>query len=146
MQNSIFYTSPHRLIENYYLVCTDLCHWGKGPDVRQAAKILLGHSAYFITIPPSQGLLSGIKGLNLACFQGDSDPRDVPLYSAQSLFPFPSSFSHLGTGSRLLAKASTMSWTGLLRRNSWDFPGDLVVKTLPCNAGDKGLKPTHCNY
>lgn len=87
MQNSIFYTSPHRLIENYYLVCTDLCHWGKGPDVRQAAKILLGHSAYFITIPPSQGLLSGIKGLNLACFQGDSDPRDVPLYSAQSLFP-----------------------------------------------------------
>ena len=39
-----------------------------------------------------------------------------------------------------------MSWTGLLRRNSWDFPGDLVVKTLPCNAGDKGLKPTHCNY
>ena len=94
MQNSIFYTSPHRLIQNYYLVCTDLCHWGKEPDISQAAEILLGHPACFITIPPSQGLLSGIKGPNLACFQGDSYPRDMSLYSAQSLHPKVASEFH----------------------------------------------------
>lgn len=40
MQNSVFYTSPHKLIQNYHLVCTDLCHWGKGPDISQTERVL----------------------------------------------------------------------------------------------------------
>ena len=30
---------------------------------------------------------------------------------------------------------------GVFKPNSWDFPGDAVVKNLPASAGDTGLSP-----
>ena len=41
---------------------------------------------------------------------------------------------------RRACQAEGTAWSSEILRNTgcWDFPGSLVVKNLPCNAGDSG--------
>ena len=95
LQRSVFYTSPDELISNYHWVALIIAARVKSQILVRHKRFRLGHPTYFTTIPPSQGLLSGIKDLNLAYLQGDSCLRDLsphlvqPVCSPQSRLHIP---------------------------------------------------------
>lgn len=87
MQNSVFCTSPDKLIQNYHLVALIAATGIKGQTSVSPLWSYLDHTAHF-TFPLSQGLLlSAIKGQNIAYLQENSYLRDVSPHLAQPVFP-----------------------------------------------------------